>query len=106
EEYLLQDKRFTKLIHDFCYKDDKELKKGLLDIYKKIELKYDKSEFLNKYLTNYTKSWDKVINDYLVSINKKRSQLKDLLYQMNSYFDGKYMTKVEQYLYNFLNQEN
>ncbi|HIR48447.1 MAG TPA: UvrD-helicase domain-containing protein [Candidatus Faecimonas gallistercoris] len=106
EKYLLQDKRFTKLIHDFCYKDDKELKKGLLDIYKKIELKYDKSEFLNKYLTNYTKSWDKVINDYLVSINKKRSQLKDLLYQMNSYFDGKYMTKVEQYLYNFLNQEN
>ena len=106
EKYLLQDKRFTKLIHDFCYKDDKELKKSLLDIYQKIELKYDKEHFLETYLDNYTTSWDKVIDDYLHSIKDKIKEIKELLTEMSSYFDGKYMTKVEDYLYDFLNKES
>ncbi len=104
EKYLLQDKRFTKLIHDFCYKDDKELKKALLDIYQKIELKYDKEKFLATYLENYTKSWDKAIEDFQQSLNNKRQEIKKLIAEMSSYFDGKYMTKVEDYLSNFLNQ--
>ena len=105
EKYLLQDKRFTKLVHDFCYKDDKELKKGLLDIYQKIELKYDKEHFLNTYLDSYTKSWDNVIEEYLDSIHKRTRQMREILLEMSSYFDGKYMTKVEDYLYSFLNKE-
>ena len=106
EKYLLQDKRFTKLIRDFCYKDDKELKKALLDIYQKIELKYDKEHFLETYLDNYTKSWDKVIEDYLHSIKDKIKQMREILAEMSSYFDGKYMMKVEDYLYEFLNKES
>ena len=105
EKYLLQDKRFTKLIHDFCYKDDKDLKKGLLDIYQKIELKYDKTHFLNTYLDCYTKSWDKVIEEYLDSIHQKIREMKEILQEMSSYFDGKYMTKVEDYLYSFFNKQ-
>ena len=31
---------FEKLIHDFCLKDDKELKEDILNVYSKIELKY------------------------------------------------------------------
>ena len=104
EKYLLQDKHFTKLIHDFCYKDDKDLKKSLLDIYQKIELKYDKERFLETYIQIYTTSWDKVINDYLKSIEEKGRNIKIALQEMNSYFDGKYMTKVEDYLYEFLNK--
>lgn len=106
ERYLLRDKKFTKLIHDFCYKDDKDLKKALLDIYQKIELKYDKEHFLATYLDNYTKSWDKVIQDYLQSIKNKIREVKELLAEMSSYFDGKYMTKVEDYLYEFLTKES
>ena len=106
EKYLLQDKRFTKLIRDFCYKDDKELKKALLDIYQKIELKYDKEHFLETYLDNYTKSWDKVIEDYLHSIKEKIKEIREILAEMSSYFDGKYMMKVEDYLYEFLNKES
>ena len=93
EKYLLQDKRFTKLIHDFCYKDDKDLKNSLLDIYQKIELKYDKERFLETYIKNYTTSWDKVINDYLKSIEEKEKNLKTALQEMNYYFDGKYLEK-------------
>lgn len=106
EKYLLQDKRFTKLIRDFCYKDDKELKKSLLDIYQKIELKYDKERFLETYLDNYTKSWDKVIGDYLSSIKGKIKQMRETLAEMSSYFDGDYITKVEDYLYNLLHGDS
>ena len=102
DKYLLQDKRFTSLIHDFCYKDDKELKKGLLDIYQKIELKYDKEHFLEAYLDCYTKSWDGVVHEYLESIHKKMNEMREILQEMSSYFDSKYMTKVEDYLYSFL----
>ena len=106
EKYLLQDKRFTKLIHDFCYKDDKDLKKSILDIYQKIELKYDKEQFLQTYLEKYTKSWDKIIKDYLSSIQDKIKEIKELLLEMSVYFDGQYMTKVEDYLSDFLNKES
>ena len=98
EKYLLQDKRFTKLIHDFCYKDDKDLKKGLLSIYQKIELKYNKEEFLDTYLDNYTKTFTKVINDYLTLVEEKIEEIKEALVEMSSYFDGDYMKKVEDVL--------
>lgn len=106
EKYLLQDKQFTKLIHDFCYKDDKDLKKALLDIYQRIELKYDKTNFLNTYIETYTTSFNKPLNDFIESIKKKTQQIKNLLYDMSSYFDGKYMSKVEDYLYSFLNKDS
>ena len=102
EKYLLQDKRFTKLIHDFCYKDDKELKKGLLAIYQKIELKYDKEKFLNTYIKTYTTSFKKVLNDYQKSIAEKLENIKEALQEMSFYFEGKYMEKVEDYLKDLL----
>lgn len=102
EKYLLQDKRFTKLIHDFCYKDDKELKKDLLAIYQKIELKYDKEKFLNTYIKNYTTSFKKVLNDYQKSIAEKVENIKEALQEMSFYFEGKYIEKVEDYLKDLL----
>ena len=44
---------FKNLITDFCLKDDRELKNYILNIYKKIELKYDKKDFLETYITNW-----------------------------------------------------
>ena len=98
EKYLLQDMRFTKLIHDFCYKDDKELKKALLDIYQKIELKYDKEDYLNNYIKNYKESFDDITKKYVKMIENKLEEIKDKLQEMSLYFDSKYMEKVEEYL--------
>ena len=46
ENYLSPKQNFTKLIEDFCLKDDLELKKSILNIYKKIELRYDKEKYI------------------------------------------------------------
>ena len=65
ENYLSPTKNFTNLIKDFCLKDDKELKNYIQNIYKKIELKYDRKEYLNTYIE---KTYSKEnIDNYLPS---------------------------------------
>lgn len=96
ENYLSPKKEFTNLIKDFCLKDDKELKTYIQTIYKKIELKYDKEEYLNTYIKNtYSKeNIEKIIAEYLSYIDSYRSNIKELLISLNNYFDGTYVTKV------------
>ena len=45
KNYLSPKKNFLTLINNFCLKDDKELKNYILNIYKKIELKYEKEKY-------------------------------------------------------------
>lgn len=98
-------KEFSKLIEDFCLKDDKELIKYIENIYKKIELKYDKTEYLNNFfeeeLTN-TKI-DNYIEEYLGLIFENIKVIKKLIIDLNDYFDGEYVTKVEDTLNKLIN---
>lgn len=96
EYYAKANENFIKLISDFCLKDDKELKNYILKAYKKIELKYDKTSFLNNYFSIYTK--DKLvsfIDEYMCLINEKRNIVKDLFVKLNEYFDGDFISKME-----------
>lgn len=105
ENYLSPKQAFTKLINNFCLKDDKELKEYILDVYKKIELKYDKENYLENYFNE--ECTDNKINSYLDEymqlIDSYRKDIKELLIQLNEYFDGTYTTKVEDALYKLLN---
>lgn len=95
--YASSNKKFEKLISDFCLKDDKELKNYILNIYKKIELKYDKTSYIEGYIDNYFK--DENINDqvksYVSLIFDDIKNIKRLLIELNDYFDGDYLTKLE-----------
>jgi len=62
EEYLNQifeefyrsgNSKFDRFISDFCIKDDQELKKSILKINDKLDMKYDKTEYLNEYLKRF-----------------------------------------------------
>lgn len=88
--------KFNKLINNFCLKDDQELKDYILNIYKKIELKYDKEEYLNSYLDNYF-SPEKLneYNDlYYKIILEKKNLIKEKLDSLESYVDGEYFYKL------------
>lgn len=100
ENYLSPKKEFTNLIKDFCLKDDKELKAYIQSIYKKIELKYDKEEYLNTYIKNtYSEeNIEKIIDEYLSYIDSYRNNIKELIISLNDYFDGTYVTKVSDVL--------
>ena len=104
ENYLSPKKDFIKLIEDFCLKDDKELKDYILSVYKKIELKYDKTEFLNNYFNIFNNDKIKeVINEYVNLIKEKQNIVKELIISLNDYFDGDFVCEVEDSLKKFLN---
>ena len=97
--------KFNNLINDFCLKDDKELVDYILNIYKKIELKYDKTEYLNNYFNEEYKDnkINKYIEEYINLIKNNIDTIKKLVIELNDYFDGEYVVKVEDALYKLLN---
>ena len=107
ENYLSPKQGFIKLIEDFSLKDDKELKDYILSVYKKIELKYDKTNFLNNYFNIFNEEKIKsFINDYLNLIKEKQRIVKELIIELNEYFDGDFISQVTDSLSKFLNATN
>ena len=65
EEYQNNRSDFSKLINDFCIKDDQDIKKTILSINDKLNMKYDKLEFLNNYI-------DIFYNEESINKNKEK----------------------------------
>lgn len=75
EYYNEQDEAFLKLITDFSLRDDKEIKKYILSINDKLDLKYDKKDYLDDYLeVFYNKD----------NINAKKNEYDDILLKILS----------------------
>ena len=66
ELYRNKDRDFLKLINDFTVRDDNEIKKVILNIKNSLDLRIDKEEYLNNYITNYYKDeyFIKVFQEY------------------------------------------
>ncbi len=96
EKYSNPSNNFKLLINNFCLKDDEYLIKYLLNIYDKIELKYDKEDYLNNYLNNaFTDEIiNQYINDYSDLILKHIDNINVIIEDIKSNFDGKYYFKV------------
>ena len=64
EKYL--DDKFVKFIGEFCTKDDKDLKNQIIELSNKLDLKYDKKEYLDSYIKEYFSSdyLDSKVSDY------------------------------------------
>ena len=83
--YNDNNKNFIKLISDFCVKDDKEIKKYILSINQKLNMKYDKINYLNSYISDFYSSLNikKIINEYMSIIYNKitfiQENLKEIL---------------------------
>ena len=108
KNYLSPKKNFLTLINNFCLKDDKELKNYILNIYKKIELKYDKEKYLNTYLKNELteEKLNFYIKEYVNLLFDKQHIIKKLLIELNDYFDGDFVSKVEDNISKILNAKN
>lgn len=97
EYYESSDSYFKKLINDYCFKDDKELKRLIIKVSDKLDMKYDKLDFLNSYLDKYYSS--KYINDsidmYYNEIEKLIYKIKSTIKELSLYLDGTYISKLE-----------
>ena len=108
KHYLSPKESFTKLIQDFCLKDDKELKEYILNTYRKIELKYDKEKYLENYFEEeFTE--DKInsfIKEYISLIDNNRKNIQKLVVDLNDYFDGVYVASIDDSLSELLNAKS
>ena len=97
KNYLLLDRKFTRFINNFCLKNDKEVKKYILDIYSKIELKYDKESYLKNYLDlEFTD--DKISSMcslFLDLLKEKQRNISNLIIELDNYFDNDFVLKVK-----------
>ena len=108
EQYQKEDPLFSKLINDFCIKDDSTIKKYILNIASKIALLSNKEEYLNTYLANYLNQ-EKIDNDIItfekILLNKIQI-IKDSLHDLSNYVDSDYLDELSLSLNNLLNSKN
>lgn len=78
--YNEENKDFLKLINDFCLKDDKDIKKQILNINNSLEQKYNKQEYLKSYIEDfYNETYiNNIIQEYLKEIKETHRKIKNL----------------------------
>lgn len=107
ELYKFGDSNFLKLINDFCTKDDTDIKKYIITISSKLDLKYDKEEYLDKYLKNQfnNQKITKDINLFTNLILEKVDEINLSLKALESFVDNDYLDNVYSVLNNLLNSK-
>ena len=82
-----------------------EWKDYILNKYKKIELKYDKEKYLENYFEEeFTEEKiNSYVKEYVDLIDSHRKNISKLLIDLNDYFDGDYVTAVEDQLNKLMN---
>ncbi len=106
ENYLSPKQDFIRLIKDFCLKDDKELIDNILNVYKKIEIKYNKEDYLNNFMNYFNEVVEKAPYEYEKLLLNKISDMNNLIKEMTNYFDNEYIIKVEDNFNKLINSKN
>jgi len=107
EMYESNNSDFQTFISDFCLKDDKELREHVLNLNNKLDLRYDKEEYLCTYIENYF-SEDKLNNDikkYVTLLQDKIEVLKNLVKDLTELVDSDYINKVNDALNNLFSSQ-
>lgn len=103
EQYLSPKKNFSSLIENFCLKDDEELKKYLLTSYQKMELKYDKADYLKNYFEWMSEEkLDSFIKEYLFLLKEKQRELQDAMDSLANYFEEDFIQKMKDNFHSLL----
>ena len=103
EYYESNNELFLKLINDFCEKDDKDIRKYILNISSKLDLIIDLDDYLNNYFNNI--NIDNVINDYNKLLLSRIENIKLLQYELSFYTDEKFNTNLNEVLSSLINSK-
>ena len=90
EKYKNSNERFEDLITHFALKNDNEIKSMIMSINNKLDLRYDKKEYLENYEDTYysEESLEKVTNEYLEVIENKKKIIEELLEEIKGELEG------------------
>ena len=87
---------FTNLIRDFSLKNDDDIRKLILKIYSKLELKTNIEEYLNSYEEKYFSNefMDKLIKEYTDFLKEKVNEIYDVFKLLENEIDSDYTNKI------------
>lgn len=93
--YKEKDEKFLKLISDFTIKDDRDIKKHIFDISNKLDLKYNKEEYLDGYIESYYKenNFENLYKEYLEILKGKIKEINDKLEELSHHADTDFFLK-------------
>lgn len=88
---------FLNLITKFCLKDDKTIKKRILELDSTLDLKLNKAKFIDTYIAKYYSDEviDKYIKEYLELLGKKKENIIDLYEEVRSVASDKYLNDLD-----------
>ena len=94
--YEENDQKFLNLLDKFTTKNDKDIKDYILTINSKLDLKYDKIDYLNNYIDSYYEdnNINKLFSLYEELILNKIKFLNELITNLSNYVDTDYMNNV------------
>ena len=87
---------FTNLIRDFSLKNDDDIRKLILKIYSKLELKTNIEEYLNSYEEKYFSNEfiDQLIKEYTDFLKEKVNEIYDVFKLLENEIDSDYTNKI------------
>lgn len=87
---------FSKLINDYCFKDDKDLINSIIKISNNLDLKIDKKEYLDSYISDYYSDCNinRLSDEFLDLLLNKVKEIRCNLDYLMSYCDGAYYDKI------------
>lgn len=97
EMYEKKDKKFLKLINDFCLKDDKEIFSSILNINNSLDNLYNKKEYLTSYIdVFYSDDYlNKLVEMYTSFLLRKINSLKNMVENLSYYVENPFLEKLE-----------
>lgn len=98
EMYTKKETKFLKLIDDFCSKDDTEIRNSIIDISNKLDLRYDKEEYLNNYVETYYNNLDYLVLKYQSLLITKTKEIKNKIKELTYLIDNDYINKLKEVL--------
>jgi len=100
ELYEEENQPFEEMISTFCTKDDENVKKSILGMIRKLELKYNVEEYLENYIEKYYQDTtiDNYISEYENLLEDKKKEIRECFHNFSFYIDDDYYSKVEAYL--------
>lgn len=98
--YDKKDETFINLIDKFCVKDDNSLRKAILNIAYKLELKYNLQRYLDNYIDcNFNdEAIANIINEYNLLIEEKKLEIKESYKDLLVLTEGKFANSLRDYI--------
>jgi len=106
--YQENNKNFIKFVLDFGTKNDKQIKKTILEIESKIDLITEKEDYLNNYVDKYydINNINYLFNEYNELLLKRIDTIKTLLNNLSYEVSNDYYNKIYDILFPLLNAKD